>query len=200
MVYSFLITLTVMVGQAAPKEVEPDKDNQARIKDYYSSWVGVRAPELGRQAVDHDKKPVTLSSFRGKSVLLFSFDAGNFNRGVDEKVLFATLHALDKASKTVGRDKLAIVGFTQGDRFVFPGPKPPGELGQLTDFPVISAIPTRRRKFNEPYNLLLQPAAILIDSQGVLRAFYDHPMSEQELLDTVALGDWDKPDPAGSGR
>ena len=28
MVYSFLITLTVLVGQVAPKEAEPDKDNQ----------------------------------------------------------------------------------------------------------------------------------------------------------------------------
>ena len=67
MVYSFLITLTVLVGQVAPKEAEPDKDNQGRIKDYYSSWVGVRAPELSQQALDHDKKPVTLSSFRGKT-------------------------------------------------------------------------------------------------------------------------------------
>ena len=103
-------------------------------------------------------------------MLLLSFDAGNFNRARDEKALLATLRALDKASKTVGRDKLAIVGFSQGDQFVFPGPRPPGELGQLTDFPVVSAIPTRRRKFNEPYNLLLQPGAILIDGQGVLRA------------------------------
>ena len=40
---------------------------------------------------------------------------------------------------------------------------------------------------------MLQPGAILIDSQGILRAFYDHPLTERELLDAVALGDWDKP-------
>ncbi len=193
MVYPILITLTVLVGQVAPREVDPDKENQARINDYYASWIGVRAPELDPEALDHHKKPVILSSFLGKRVLLFSFDAGNFNRGVDEKVLFANLRALDKARRTVGLDKLAVVGFSQGDVFVFPGPKPPGELGELTDFPVISAVPTSRRKFNEPYNLLLQPGAILIDRKGVIRAFYDHPMSEPELLDAVKLGDWDKP-------
>ena len=108
--------------------------------------------------------------------------------------LLANLRALDKAIKTVGRDKLAVVGFTQGMQFVWPGaPKPDGELGKLSDFPMVSAIPTAIRKFNEPYNLLLEPGAILIDSKGILRAFYDHPLTERELLDAVALGDWDKP-------
>ena len=137
---------------------------------------------------------MTLSSFRGKRVLLFSYDAGNFNRAPDQNAVLANLRALDKAIKTVGREKLAVVGFTQGMQFIWPrAPRPEGELGRLSDFPIISAIPTAIRKFNEPYNLMLEPGAILIDSKGILRAFYDHPLTEQELLDAVALTDWDKP-------
>ena len=84
---------------------------------------------------------MTLSSLRGKRVLLFSFDAGDINRAPDEKALLANLRALDKAIKTAGRDKLAVVGFTQGTQFVWPGaPKPDGELGKLSDFPMVSAV------------------------------------------------------------
>jgi hypothetical protein len=173
--------------------VDPGEARRAQVKEYYPTWVGVRAPELGQAGRDHDDMPVTLSSFRGKRVLLFSFDAGNFNRGPDEQALLANLRALDKAIKTVGRDKLAVVGFTQGMQFIWPrAPKPDGELGRLSDFPMVSAIATARRKFNEPYNLMLEPGAILIDSQGILRAFYDHRLTERELLDAVAMGDWDK--------
>ena len=53
---------------------------QAQINEYYSKWVGVEAPELGQAARDRDDKPVTLSSFRGKRLLLFSFDAHRFQR------------------------------------------------------------------------------------------------------------------------
>ena len=191
----------VRVGNAAeadePKQAPAgslEEIRQAQLKEYYPKWVGVRAPALGTAGLDHDKKPVNLPAFRGKRVLLFSFDAGNFNRGPDEKALLANLRALDKAIKTVGRDKLAVVGFTEGMQFIWPdAPKPDGELGKLSDFPMVSSIATSLRKFNEPYNLLLEPSGILIDSKGVLRAFYDHPMTEKELLEAVALGDWDKP-------
>ena len=88
---------------------DPDEARRAQIKEYYPRWVGVRAPELGQAGRDHDDMPVTLSSFRGKRVLLFSFDAGNFNREPDEQALLANLRALDKAIKTVGRDKLAVI-------------------------------------------------------------------------------------------
>ena len=80
--------------------------------------------------------PVTLSSFRGKRVLLFSFDAGNFNRGPDEQALLANLRALDKAIKTVGRDKLAVVGFTQGMQFIWPKSAEAGRgTREVVEFP-----------------------------------------------------------------
>ena len=193
MVHSFLITLTVLLGQAGPKAVEPDKDDRARIKDYYSSWVGVRAPEIGDHFRDRQNKPVSLSSFRGKRVLLFSFDSGGYSRKADEKAVLATLRALDKARQTVGRDKLAVVGFTEGALFFTGEVKPDDDLGRLSGFPILTVVRVYSKKDNEPYNLLRKPGAVLIDSQGVLRAFYDHALSERELLDAMALGDWDKP-------
>ncbi len=193
----FTLGVTLLVetdDQKKARAAGPHEARQAQIKAYYPRWVGVRAPELGQAGRDHDGKPVTLSSFRGKRVLLFSFDAGDFHRAPDEKALLANLRALDKAIRTVGHEKLAVVGFTQGMQFIWPrAPKPDGELGKLSDFPMVSGIQTAIRKFNEPYNLMLEPGAILIDSKGILRALYDHPLTEQELLDAVALTDWDKP-------
>jgi hypothetical protein len=87
-------------------------------------------------------------------VLLFSFDAGNEYRESDEKALLANLRALDKAIRSAGRENLAVVGFTEGTQFVSPGAmRLDGELGELSDFPMVSAITTAFRKFNEPYNL-----------------------------------------------
>ena len=97
---------------------DPDEARRAQIKEYYPRWVGVRAPELGQEGRDHDGKPVTLTSFRGKRVLLFSFNAGDFHRAPDEKAVLANLRALDKAVKTVGRENLAVVGFTHSDHRV----------------------------------------------------------------------------------
>jgi hypothetical protein len=58
---------------------------QAQIKEYCLRWVGVQAPELGQAARDRDGKPVDIA-FRGKRVLLFSFDAGDEYRAPDEKM------------------------------------------------------------------------------------------------------------------
>jgi hypothetical protein len=191
------VTATICVaafGGISSQVMSRGTDIRAQMKEFYGRWVGVRAPELGQAGRDQGGKLVTLSSFRGKRVLLFSFDAGEFGRAADEKALLANLRALDRAINTAGRDKVAVIGFTQGMQFVWPtARKPEGELGKLSDFPVVSASSTALRKFNDPYNLMLQPGAILIDSQGILRAFYDHPLTERELVDAVALGDWDKP-------
>ena len=100
--------------QKKPDAAHPQEARRAEMKSFYARWVGVRAAELGQAARDHDGKLVTLSSFRGKRVLLFSFDAGNFNREPDETAVLTNLRALDKARKTVGHDKVAVVGFTQG--------------------------------------------------------------------------------------
>jgi hypothetical protein len=167
---------------------------RAQIEAYYANWVGTLAPELGPAGRDLGGKPVDLASFRGKRVLLFSFDSGNEFRAPDEQALLALLDALDKAIRSVGREKLTIVSFTRGrllsslevSNFY-------GELGILSDFPVIDTVSTVFRKFNEPYNLMLEPGAILIDSEGILRAFYPHPLTDQQLLDAVALTDWAKP-------
>jgi hypothetical protein len=69
-------------------------------------------------------------------VFLFSFDAGDDYRAPDEETLIANLLALVKAIRSVGRDNLAVVGFTRGIQFVLPGAlTPDGELGELSDFP-----------------------------------------------------------------
>src|SRR5580704_12709191 len=74
-----------VISPSEARAGDPDEARRAQIKDYYPRWVGVRAPELGQAGRDHSGKPVTLSSFRGKRVLLFSFDAGDFHRAPDEK-------------------------------------------------------------------------------------------------------------------
>ena len=79
--------------QKKPDAAHPQEARRAEMKSFYARWVGVRAAELGQAARDHDGKLVTLSSFRGKRVLLFSFDAGNFNREPDETAVLTNLRA-----------------------------------------------------------------------------------------------------------
>src|SRR5207253_8032616 len=133
--------------------IEADAENRKQIQAYYDRWLGVKAPELGSDAVDRTTGPaVKLSAFRGKRVLLIGFDAGDLHRLPDEPALLKTLRAVDKARKTARPEKLAVVGFTRGVIFTWPGAgKPAGELGQLTDYPIVSVT---NRTFNEPYNLL----------------------------------------------
>jgi hypothetical protein len=193
--YTPIVALPVeTIDQKEARAVDWYEAMRAQIKEYYQTWVGVRAPELGHAARDRNDEPGALASFRAKRVLLFSFDAGKECREPDEKALLANLRVLDKAIRSAGRENLVVVGFTEGMQFVSPGAmRPDGELGELSDFPMVSGITTAFRKFNKPYNLMLEPGAILIDSEGILRAFYDHPLTERELLDAVALTDWDKP-------
>ena len=44
-----------------------------------------------------------------ESLANLCFDAGDFNRAPDDKAVLANLRALDKAIKTVGREKLAVI-------------------------------------------------------------------------------------------
>jgi hypothetical protein len=72
--YTPIVALPVETNdQKGARAVDWDEAMRAQIEEYYQTWVGVRAPELGHAARDRNDKPVALASFRGKRVLLFSF-------------------------------------------------------------------------------------------------------------------------------
>jgi hypothetical protein len=71
----------------------------AQMKEFYGRWVGVSAPELGQAGRDQRGKLVTLSSLRGKRVLLFSFDAG---------VQPTRRHCLRTSAPSTGRSTLPV--------------------------------------------------------------------------------------------
>jgi hypothetical protein len=94
-ILSGLVVLLVRPHMAIVQQNE-EKIRQ-RVAAYYNSWVGVKAPEIGLAAVDRTTgPPVRLNAFRGKRVLLFSFDSGHLHQPPDDKALRETLRALKK--------------------------------------------------------------------------------------------------------
>jgi outer membrane protein assembly factor BamB len=176
---------------AHPTPAQQADDHQREIEQFYARWIGVEAPEFRDLVRDRTNGPrVLLKPLRGKRVLLLSFEAGDFNRAADEKSVVETLRAVDRAMTDQGRDKLAVVGFTAGTGFIMPG-APRGEYGELSRSPIVSII-TGAPVLGEPYNLLLGPGAILIDSKGIVRAIQLRPLSAADIAKMSALGDWDQ--------
>jgi outer membrane protein assembly factor BamB len=186
-----LIVLLVVLPQWGIAQPSQEKIRKLATS-YYDSWIGVKAPEIGSDAVGRTTGPaVRLNAFHGKRVLLFTFASGDLHQNPDEKALLETLRAVDKARRAARPEMLAVVGFTKGPLLTWPGiGKPPGELGRLTDFPIVNVT---NRTFNEPYNLLLTTGGIVIDSNGIFRAFYTHALSGKEFAEAAALPDWDRP-------
>ena len=182
----FTLGVTLLVetdDEKKARAVDKDEARRAQIKEYYPRWVGVRAPELGQAARDHDDKPVTLLPSEGsESSSLASMPATY--RVPDENAplaIFApsTRRSRQSVGKSSGRR------LHQGNAIhLARSAEPEGELGSCR-ISLLLRLTTAFRKFNEPYNLTLEPGAILIDSEGILLAFYDHPLTEQELLDAV---------------
>ena len=85
--------LIALLAWTAPAGAdEADAKARKQVEEYYARWIGVRAPELGSDAVDRTTGPrVRLADYGGKQILLFSFEAGDFVRAPDEKVSTAAV-------------------------------------------------------------------------------------------------------------
>src|ERR1035437_9638588 len=162
---------------------------QKETQTYYAQWVGVQAPEFNADVKDRNKgNPLQIQDYRGKRLLLYSFDAGNFVERPDESALVTQLGALNRIWNHSTNDS-AIIGFTYGAMFFLPGfQEPPLDVKALTDFPVVN---NTIIQLDEPYNLLQRwPGAILIDRNGIIVEICPQAMTEKQLAEVVSRPDW----------
>jgi hypothetical protein len=63
--------------------------------DFYNQWIGCKAPNLG--FIECDRLEYLEDSPKGKKILLYSFNSGDFVNGPNEETLLAELTSLKKA-------------------------------------------------------------------------------------------------------
>jgi len=152
----------------------------------YTNWIGVKAPDLGPNAVDRNKGPrLKLDNYKGKRILLYSFDTGNFVNGPpkeEQKAIMRLLYkALDIRDK-VGRNNFEIIGFTRGFGMFFlpPDNEIPEEEKEIIRIKDMFLVNTTR-EFLEPYDVLDEPGGIIIDRDGIIREIIPRAMTGEEI-------------------
>jgi hypothetical protein len=162
-------------------------------KKNYPRWIGAKAPDLGPNGVDRiEGQTIKLDDHKGKRILLYSFDTGNFVKGPSEEEQIAILQLLYKAldiRDKVGRNKFEIIGFTRGYWFwdIPPDNELPEDQKHLLRFKDLLLVNTNR-VLPEPYDLLRQPGCIVIDRNGIIREFIPRALTEEEIRRVAEMG------------
>jgi hypothetical protein len=173
----------------------PSLEQQSR--EYYSQWVGVRAPEFPSPLTDRrdDGKMLRIRDFRGKRLLLFSFDAGDFVDGPrDEGALIEQLTALREIKEERLTTNVAVIGFTYGPAFFMPGVDNPSYVTNTVGLPVVNNNSLRRTPLPEPYHLLQRwPSLVVIDKYGTIVRVCSPPLARSNTLEALSTKDWSAP-------
>lgn len=205
---TFALWTTAAFAASVPTGSDRIHGGSPELREYQQAWLGVAAPELGPDAQDRMKGPaIRLDALRGRRILLFAFDSGNFVEGADDAKVSATLEALERVRNAEGPDKFRVVAFSAGIG-MFPehwGIPVTPEMRRLTAFPIVN--PTRRH-FAQPHAQLADligvrggGGGIVVDRNGVIVAFFNKPMTEREMRKAAAMPDWaGAPRPAPESR
>ena len=190
--YILLVWLTsVLLGLDVTGQTR--KGIEQATRDYYSQWIGVKAPEFIEPLKDRidNGSELRIQNFQGKRLLLFAFDAGDFADGPrDEKMLMQQLTALHKSKQLKGGD-VAVIGFTYGPAFFMPDVDMPTAIKDKTDFPIVNNVKLAHTPLQEPYNLLQRwPSLLVIDKNGVFIGAYSPPLIENDILQAFLIDDW----------
>lgn len=163
-------------------------------KSYYSNWVGVPAPSLPRTVRDRlSGPPVSMADYRGRRLLLCSFDAGDFVNAAKEGPLVSQLLAIDKTLHAGDGTNIAVIGFTYGAIFFFPDRfHLSQQIRDLTSFPIVN-LTNVGRDLPQPYRILCMPSGIAIDKNGIIVAVYLEPLTETILSKAIQEPDWSAP-------
>jgi hypothetical protein len=169
-------------------------------KQYYSNWIGVQAPDLGPNFIDRNNGPqIKIASYKGKRVLLYSFDTGNFVNGPgkeEQDAIFQLLYKAIDLRNEVGREKFEVIGFTKGFGMFFQLPEdqiPEEEKNNVKRWKEIPLVNCNNRNFPEPYSILESPGGIIIDRKGIIQEIIPRTMTEAEIRKAATAPDWDKP-------
>ena len=186
---SFMAIFLLCSGSIAGDQKESLIAND--MSEYFSEWIGVKAPEFSPPIQDRITGPqILLSNFRGKRILLYSFNAGDFVNVPNNEYLLAELRALERVRSTSAR-YLVVIGFTYGADFFLPGNNLGTDVKKLTCFPIVN-LNNKRGDYDLPlpYNLLHAPSSIVIDQNGIIIAIYPQPMTEAVFQQVASIKDW----------
>ena len=164
------------------------------IVRYYEQWVGCKAPPI--KFDQSDRTRYAESSYKGKRILLYSFDAGNFCDAPNLPALTKELSELQKVRAT-STESLYVIGYTRG---LLWSPclgelgthQMPQKIDELSRFPVVNLNNKRdENAMGEPYELLkLGPSAILIGTNGVICKIFPHRMTERDFSAAMTAARW----------
>jgi hypothetical protein len=164
-----------------------------RAQDYYAKWIGVRAPDFGAEVFDRlGGREISIHDFKGRRLLLYSFDAGDFVNLPDHNSLLAELEALNHVLHDGPGTNIAVIGFTYGISYFLPDARVPARLQELSKFPIVNLTHTGR-DLSQPYRILSMPSGILIDRNGVIVDIVLQPMDANCLRQVAEEPDWNKP-------
>ncbi len=194
-IFPWIFSLTIACATGSALQAQSTRPFSKDERTYFKKWIGVPAPSIGPAARTGMNGPsITIEAFRGKRLLLFSFDAGNFvggGRPLDQ--IADDLVAVNKVLADAGAGRFAAVGFTEGTQFFFPEDGLSEPMLALRHLPKFPLAPITNRHFKEPYSMLLRPGGIVIDRNGIIIAVYPRPMKPDEIAAVSGLPDWTGP-------
>jgi len=181
-----LVALSANGGEQPPEIVK-----------YYDQWLGCKAPPL--QFDQSDRAQYAESSYKGKRVLFYSFDAGNFCDLPNMPALLQELSALHNVQATASVP-LYVIGYTRGTMWSpclaeLVTNQIPVEIEEVSRFPVVNLNNKRgKNALGEPYDLLATgPSAILIGTNGIICKIFPHAMTKSDFKTAVIAPPWTEP-------
>lgn len=180
----FLGVLSLAIGSFA-------EDRSKEEVAYYMGWIGCPKPVLNCDIAYRTN--YLEATYKGKSVLLYSFDAGNFANGPDLPRLTAELQSLHRY-RTNSTNPFLVIGFTRGFLWAASSGEvqTPKEIEEVSRFPIVNLNNKWDHSLGEPFELLLEPGGILIDTNGIICAIFLHRMTEQDFKSIHSIPAWNE--------
>jgi hypothetical protein len=188
--HRFLAFAIVSIAMSAFGQ-ERDPTDEA----YYKKWVGCKAPPVHFDS--SDRTNYAEATYKGRKVLLYGFDAGNFARLPDFSRLTNELESLRQVRAKLA-EPFAVVGYSRGVLWnPFFGMKGmPKKLERASRFPIVNLNNKRDDNANalgEPLELLESPGGILVGTNGIICAVFLHNLTEADFQAIAATRDWTGP-------
>ncbi len=164
---------------------------EPEIVAYYQQWLGCKAPPIHFDR--SDRSDIAQPDYRGKRVLLYGLDSGNFADNPNMDQLLAELRELAEVQEQ-GKKPFHVICYTRGLVLAGRLAAPLGEeVSKLTEFPWVNLNNKHGdNALGEPYEMLHSPGGILIDTNGVICRIYPDTMRKKDFEDAANAPAWSK--------
>lgn len=169
------------------------QEHSAKDVAYYNNWVGCKAPPINFDQSDRTNfMPAIL---KGKQVLLYSFDAGNFVNSANLPRLTEELQSLHRVRTNLA-NLFIVIGYSRG---VLWGPlrgtkQLSKEIEETSRFPIVNLNNKRHvNALDEPYELLMSPNGILVGTNGIICSIFVHSMTPDDFKSIASIQAWEGP-------